>query len=153
MKNLMSIIVCFLLLGNVAYAAENAAPERCRQSNSADCDQVLLKPDAAPATPSAAATKSDAADSLLGNPYFILAIIGLLQGMISRAGIGSLVLVAVVMPAIATWSLVSGAHFEPGIVAIVEYVGMELLGTFIFCMAGWGTGVAIRRGLHKLIFG
>lgn len=86
------------------------------------------------------------------NLFFILALIGLAQGMISRAGIGQFVIVGVVMPAIATWSMLSGAPFPNGIGQNLGYIGMELLGTFLFAMAGWSAGIGIRRGVHKLLY-
>lgn len=85
------------------------------------------------------------------NPYFILTLLGLLQGIISRVGIGPIIIVAVVMPVIATWGIFSGANFQSGFTENFGYVGMELLGTFLFCMAGWIVGVGIHLGTRKLV--
>lgn len=88
-----------------------------------------------------------------GNPYFVLALIGLLQGMTSRASIGSLAIVMLVMPLIGAWSIVSGAHMAGGLTANMAYIGMELLGTLLFSMAGWAVGALIRRVAYRLLLG
>ncbi len=88
-----------------------------------------------------------------GNPYFILALIGLLQGMISRAGTGSLIVVMLVMPLLGTWSIVSDVHMEGGPLANAGYIGMELLGTCLFSMFGWLAGAGVRRLAYRLLLG
>jgi hypothetical protein len=101
----------------------------------------------------AAADKEQGEVIFWSNPYFVLALIGLLQGMISRFSIGSMVIVMLVMPLIGTWSMVSGVHMVGGLSANMAYIGMELLGTFLFSMAGWAAGAAIRWVAYKLLLG
>lgn len=85
------------------------------------------------------------------NLYFILTLIGLLQGMISRPSVGSFIIVMAVMPIIGTWSIVSDAHMVGGLLANSGYIGMELLGTFLFSMAGWAVGALIRVVAYKIL--
>lgn len=86
-----------------------------------------------------------------GNPYFMLALVGLLQGMVTRLSIGSAVIVMLVMPLLGTWSIVSGTSFPGGMMSNAAYIAMELLGTFLFSMAGWAVGALIRKLAYRVL--
>jgi hypothetical protein len=98
------------------------------------------------------ATEETAETNFLSSPYFFLLLIGLLQGLISRAALGPVLTVAVVMPLLAGWVLLpdSSAQLLPA--AYWAYAAMLLLKTFLCSMAGWGAGMAIRMGVFKLPF-
>lgn len=100
--------------------------------------------DVAPAIP-----PQQAASGIFENPFFVVAVIGLLQGLISRAGWGPFIIVAVVMPVIVTWATVASVN-----TAGAEYwgsIGLALLKIFVCSMLGWGAGLAAHRGLLKLL--
>lgn len=165
MYRIIVLLAGFVLLVNVAQAEEKSADDLCRQHNATNCGQMAaasaviktqaetsaMKP-AVSSEVSMSASKQEPVKGYWGNPYFILLLIGLLQGMISSAGIGQFAIIGVAIPVIATWSMLSGAHFPSGITENIAYVGMELLGTFLFSMAGWVIGIAIRWGAYKLLF-
>lgn len=127
----------YALAGSAEKKAEPAATEGQKQ-------QV--------ANPENAAQQAGASDSLWSNPYWILLLIGLVQGMISRVSVGPVLIVALVMPLIATWSMVGDAHFPFGVMSSLAYIAMEWLGAFLYSMAGWLAGAAIRRAAYKILF-
>jgi hypothetical protein len=104
------------------------------------------------AASSPVAKKQDTTAAIWGNPYFIVALIGLLQGLISRASIGTFIIVAIAMPVLATWSMLSGAQFPSGWSAALVYMGVEFAGIFLFSMAGWIVGLGLHRGILKLLY-
>lgn len=93
----------------------------------------------------------ESTQSFWGGPFLILALIGLVQGIISRVSVGPVIIVAVVMPVLATWGVLSGTPFPTGFVSNMEYVGFALLHTLLFSMAGWLVGTGIRLVSVKLI--
>lgn len=99
----------------------------------------------------AAADNTDSTNDLWGNPYFMLALVGLLQGMVTRISVGSVLIVALVMPLLGTWSIVSGTPLPGGMLANLPYIAMELLGTFLFSIAGWGAGLLIRKIAYRVL--
>lgn len=98
------------------------------------------------------ATEETAAANFWSSPYFYLLLIGLLQGLISRAALGPVLTVAVVMPLLAGWVLLPDRSAQLLPAAYWAYAAMLLLKTFLCSMAGWGAGMAIRMGVFKLPF-
>jgi len=98
------------------------------------------------------ATEETAAANFWSSPYFYLLLIGLLQGLISRAALGPVLTVAVVMPLLAGWVLLPDRSAQLLPAAYWAYAATLLLKTFLCSMAGWGAGMAIRMGVFKLPF-
>lgn len=127
------------------------------------CAQLAAKVEAAARSPTAAdsakpvqvqeSAPAFVADAASGghmkNVWFVLAAIGLLQGLITQAGLWPFVFVAVIMPLIATWGMLSGADIAGG-----EYFvsfGVEFLWDFLFCVVGWLAGIALRYGFFRFL--
>ncbi|HUX89779.1 MAG TPA: hypothetical protein VMV48_03720 [Gallionellaceae bacterium] len=127
------------------------------------CAQLAVKVEAAAKSPSAAdsvkpvqvqesapASVGDVASGgHMKNVLFVLAAIGLLQGLITQAGVWPFVFVAAIMPLIVTWGMLSGADIASG-----EYFvsfGVEFLWNFLFCVAGWLAGIALRYGFFRFL--
>lgn len=85
------------------------------------------------------------------NIFFVLAVIGLLQGLITQAGVWPFVFVGVMMPLIATWGMLSGADVQAGGGEYFVSFAMEFLWNFLFCVAGWLAGIALRYGFFKFL--
>lgn len=132
--------------------------ERCDNlTNTINADgkvltEAQLKPvsqaiEAVPAMP-----KKTAEAGIFENAFFVVAVVGLLQGLISRASWGPFIIVAVVMPSIATWTMVSAA--SPRVVGAEYwgYIGFEFLQLLVYSMLGWGAGLAVHNGLLRLMF-
>ena len=96
--------------------------------------------------------RKEAEGGWMENPFVIVAVIGLLQGLISRAGVGPFIIVALVMPVIVTWVRVSGAPVHAVGAEYWGNAGLELLKIFACSMLGWGVGLAAHRGLLKLLY-
>jgi hypothetical protein len=108
--------------------------------------------DIAQVSDSSAAMPPQQTDSgLFENPFFVVAVIGLLQGLISRAGWGPFIIVALVMPVIVTWATVASAPVNTVGAEYWGYIGLALLKIFASSMLGWGAGLAAHRGLLKLL--
>lgn len=86
-------------------------------------------------------------------PFLIVAVIGVMQGLVSRAGWGQFVVVAVVMPVLVTWGMVSGVPVQASGMEYLRYLSLEFLPVFLFALAGWGIGLALHRTLLKLLPG
>lgn len=109
-----------------------------------------LKP--VPVQESAPASASEEAPAgYWKNIFFVLAVIGLLQGLITQAGVWPFVFVAVMMPLIATWGMLSGADVQAGGGEYFVSFAMEFLWNFLFCVAGWLAGIALRYGFFKFL--
>jgi hypothetical protein len=108
---------------------------------------------AAPAKTDAVAGKSEktAEGGLLENPYLIIAIIGLLQGLISRLGWGPFIIVALVMPALLAWGIVTSTTVHTAGADYWAYAGFELLKLMVSSLLGWGAGLAAHRGILNLL--
>lgn len=104
------------------------------------------------AASSSAPARQDSSPAVWKNPFFILALFGLLQGMISRASIATFVNAGVLMPVIATWAMMSGMQFPHGISAAFGDVAIEFVRAFLVAMAGWIAGLGVYRGLLKLLY-
>ncbi len=104
------------------------------------------------AASSPVAVKEKVAPAIWENPYFIVALIGLVQGLISRASIATFIIVGIAMPVLVTWSMLSGAQFPFGWSAALGYMGVEFAGTFLFSMAGWVVGLGLHRGILKILY-
>jgi hypothetical protein len=132
--------------------------ERCEQLRENTAAESRPQADAvrAPSAPLAVAETAkpgpEAASGFFGSAYFFVLLIGLVQGLISRAAPGPLVTVLVVMPLLGTWVMLSGAAAPPGTAAYWGPAAMVLLQTFICSVAGWGVGMAIRKAVFKLPF-
>jgi hypothetical protein len=98
------------------------------------------------------AVKESSATAIWENPYFIVALIGLLQGLIGRASIATFIIVGIAMPVLVTWSMLSGAQFPYGWSVALGYIGVEFAWTFLFSMAGWVVGLGLYRGILKILY-
>ena len=88
---------------------------------------------------------------LLESPLIVVAILGLLQGFISRVGWRSFIIVATIIPAIVTWSVVADTSVKLAGEAYWLFVVWSLLKIFFCSMLGWGAGVAAHWGLLKIL--
>lgn len=110
------------------------------------------KESAVEAASSPVPVQQDSSPAIWENPYFILALIGLLQGMISRANVATFIIVGVVMPVIATWAMMSGVKFPNGMTAALAITGVGFAGFFLVSIAGWIAGLGLHRGVLKLLY-
>ncbi len=128
------------------------------------CDNLAEKPaiarphsavsQAAPVPTSAPlALQEEAEDNFLKIPFLIVAVIGVIQGLVSRAGWGQFIVVGIVMPVLVTWGTVSGVAVQASGMQYLGYLGLEFLPIFLFALAGWGIGLALHRTLLKLLPG
>jgi hypothetical protein len=85
------------------------------------------------------------------NPLFVVAVLGLLQGFISRIGWRSFIIVAMVIPVIVTWSVVTDTSVNLVGEAYWGFVAWSLLKIFSCSMLGWGAGLAAHMGLLKFL--
>lgn len=88
---------------------------------------------------------------MLESPLIVVAILGLLQGFISRVGWRSFIIVATIIPAIVTWSVVADTSVKLAGEAYWFFVAWSLLKIFFCSMLGWGAGVAAHWGLLKML--
>lgn len=91
------------------------------------------------------------AGGFFDSPFVVVAILALLQGMISRAGLGAVIIVAVVMPAIVMWGRVPGLSLQLEGVEYYFYMGMEFLKILACSLLAWGAGLAIHFGVLRLL--
>lgn len=103
------------------------------------------------AEPTPAKPENSAAGGMLESPLIVVAVLGLLQGFISRVGWRSFIIVATVIPVIVTWSVVADTSVKLAGEAYWSFVGWSLLKIFSCSMLGWGAGLAAHRGLLKLL--
>lgn len=103
------------------------------------------------AEPTPAKPESSAASGMLESPLIVVTVLGLLQGFISRVGWRSFIIVATVIPVIVTWSVVTDTSVKLAGDAYWGFVGWSLLKIFVCGMLGWGAGLAVHRGLLKLL--
>lgn len=94
---------------------------------------------------------NNAAGGMLENPLIVVAVLGLLQGFISRVGWRSFIIVATVIPVIVTWSVVTDTAIKLAGEAYWGFVVWSLLKILSCSMLGWGAGLAAHRGLLKLL--
>lgn len=132
--------------------------ERCEQSGQNTMAEKKPQADTAviqgaqPAVAEASRPQPEAGTGFFGSAYFFLLLIGLIQGVISRAAAGPLAAVLIVMPLLGTWALLSAMAAPAGTAEYWAQAGMVLLQTVLFSMAGWAAGMAIRMGVLKLPF-
>jgi len=88
---------------------------------------------------------------IFDNPFLVVAILGVLQGLISRAGLGAFLLVAVVLPMLVTWGMVSGVNIQAEGAEYFLYIGMEYFKMLVYSLLGWGAGLAIHAVALRLL--
>jgi hypothetical protein len=129
--------------------------ERCDNlaETAKNAENVQVQSAVSPASPAAASAmpQQEEGGGLFKVPFLVVAVIGLMQGLISRPGWGQFVIVGGVMPLLVTWGMVSGVQVQADGMGYFGYLGMEFLRTFLFALAGWGAGLALRSGLLKLL--
>ena len=103
------------------------------------------------AEPTQLKPENNAAGGMLENPLIVVAVLGLLQGFISRVGWRSFIIVATVIPVIVTWSVVTDTSIKLAGEAYWGFVAWSLLKILSCSMLGWGAGLAAHRGLLKLL--
>lgn len=103
------------------------------------------------AEPTPVKQESNVAVGMLESPFIVVAVLGLLQGFISRVGWRSFIIVATVIPFIVTWSVVTDTSVKLAGEAYWGFVAWSLLKIFVCSMLGWGAGLASHRGLLKLL--
>lgn len=103
------------------------------------------------AEPTPAKPENNAAGGMLASPLIVVAVLGLLQGFVSRVGWRSFIIVATVIPFIVTWSVVTDISVKLAGEAYWIFVAWTLLKIFSCSMLGWGAGLAIHRGLLKFL--
>ena len=98
------------------------------------------------------APENNTAAGWLETPLIIAAVIGLLQGLVSRLGWGPFVIVALVMPVILTWGIISSVSTHMAGAEYWGHLALEFVKIFAGSMLGWGAGLAIHMGLLKLLY-
>lgn len=94
-----------------------------------------------------------AAGGFLDSPYLVVAILALLQGLISRAGLASALIVVVVIPAIVMWGVVPDLYIQAEGTEYFLSIGIELLKILACSLLAWGAGLAIHSGVLRLLSG
>jgi hypothetical protein len=117
------------------------------QTNSAVSQAVVL-PASAPL-----ALAEEAQSGFFRIPFLIVAVIGVMQGLVSRAGWGQFIVVGIVMPVLVTWGTVSGVPVKASGMQYLGFLGLEFLPLFLFALAGWVIGLALHHTLLKLLPG
>lgn len=155
-------------VGSLKFFIEEGCPKGAkilRPKGNERCDQLFAKVESAVKSPTVfegvkpvpvqesapASAREEEHAGYWKNIFFVLAAIGLLQGLITQAGVWPFVFVAVMMPLITAWGMLSGADIRPGGGEYFVSFAMEFLWNFLFCVAGWLAGIALRYGFFKFL--